>query len=352
MEAISRSRKLKHQQWIKMATFLAVLLAGLICLVVIQNLLLSFVIAVMISYLVSPLISYLEGAGISRIVAIIAVYCFFTILAGLIIWALSPLVMTQLSTLKERLPEYVDGTVKIFDHIAQILNASSGGILQVDLSDHLHDLLTSQSSLVVEGLPRVLSSSASVLFLSPLLGFFILKDGHVFSRELLKLVPNNIFELVLSLQYQIGEQIAHYIRARIIESLIVGLVSLIGFVGIGFPFAFLLAVFAAVANLIPYVGPLFGAAPGIIIALINHSSPVTMALVLLVYVIGQVIDNFFIVPFVVARIVNLHPITVVLAVLLGAQAMGILGMLISIPVASAAKVTFQSIYTHLTDHGT
>jgi putative permease len=350
MKPSDKSSKFKRLNWIKMAAFIGFLCTALASLIYIDNLLLSVVIAIMISYLISPVISYLESAGIGRIVSILTVYCIFTIIAGALTWAFTPFLVSQLASLKDRLPEYVDGTVKLFDSFANSLNTNSGGILQIDLSDRMRDWLTSQSAMLVDGLPTMLSSSASVLFLSPILGFFILKDGQQFSRLLLKLVPNNIFELVLSLQHQIGQQIGHYIRARLLESLIVGGVCLIGFWSIGFPYAVLLSVFAALANLIPYVGPFFGAAPGIILALINHSDGLTVTLVFSVYLIAQLIDNFLIIPLVVARIVNLHPVTVILVVLLGAELMGILGMLISIPVASTLKVTIQSIYNHLTDY--
>ncbi|MCB0350482.1 MAG: AI-2E family transporter [Bdellovibrionales bacterium] len=348
MATADYQQRLRAQRWIKTLTFFSVLILGGAALVVIDNLLLSIVLAVMISYLISPIVSYLEGAGLTRLISIILVYSFFTTLAGIVIWAVSPFIALQLSSLKTHLPEYVDGTVTLFNDTTRALELNSGGVIQLDISDRLRAWLTNQSSRLVEVLPSALSSSASVLFLSPLLGFFILKDGQQFSREILKLVPNNIFELTLSLQHQISQQIAYYIRARIVEAFIVGLVCLIGFLTIGYPYAVLLALFAAIANLIPYVGPLFGAAPGIIIALINHTSGLTLALVCTVYIIAQLIDNFIIIPLVVARIVNLHPLTVILVVLLGAQSMGILGMLISIPLASTIKVTFRSVYGHLT----
>lgn len=348
METTDRQRRVRRQYWVKLLTFLGLLFAVIVALLAIDNLLVSFVIAIIISYLVSPLVSYLEGTGMGRIPSILVVYCLFTTGTGVAIWALTPFLVDQLSALNTRLPEYVDGTVNLFENIRQTLDLNTGGLVQLDIGDRLREWLTQQSSILFVGLPSVLSSSFAVLFLSPLLGFFILKDGQAMARTLLRLVPNDIFELTLSLQHQIGQQIGSYIRARLIESLIVGGVCFIGFLVIGFPFAFLLAAFAGVANLIPYIGPLFGAAPGIVLALINQSPSVVLLLVALVYLIAQLIDNLIIIPLVVARLVNLHPVTVILSVLLGAQVLGILGMLISIPVASTLKVTFQSIYKHLT----
>ena len=187
------------------------------------------------------------------------------------------------------------------------------------------------------------------MFLSPFIGFFLIKDGRSFARSLLNIVPNSIFEMALNLQYQINDQIAHYLRARILEAAIVGLVVLAGLMAIGFPYATVLAIFAGVTNLIPYIGPIVGAVPAVIIALINQESQFLLFVVVAVYAVAQLIDMFILIPLVVAKIVDLHPVTVILAVIIGAQLLGVLGMLISIPVFSAIKVTFVSVYKHLTD---
>lgn len=350
MQVFERRNYLQKQQLIKMIAFFGTMLAGIAALLLIKNLLLSFVLAIIISYLVSPLISYLEVTGLSRIIAILLVYCFFTTLSGVLIALTTPFLISQLATLKSQLPQYVEGTVNLFNQTAKNFYSATSGIVDINLSERIRSVMTSQSSILVEVLPSALSSSASVLFLSPLIGFFILKDGRQFARAILTIVPNNIFELVLSLQHEISDQIAQYLRARLFESLIVGLVCLIGFLVIDVQFAILLAVFAAIANLIPYVGPIFGALPGVILVLVNGGSNMALLLVLAVYALAQLIDNLFIIPLLVARVVNLHPVTVILVVLVGAQVLGVLGMFISIPVASAVKVTFRNVYTHLTNN--
>ncbi|MEQ1664511.1 MAG: AI-2E family transporter, partial [Bdellovibrionales bacterium] len=227
MRPTDRQLQLKHQQWVKMISFVLLLLSFFLGIILIENLLLSFVISIILGFLISPLVIYVERAGISPIVSILFVYCFFSILTGIFIWEITPFLVNQFVTLKSQLPDYVDRTVRLFEELAHTLDVGTGGVLQVNLSDRLRLWLENQSTALVSGIPQVISSSASVLFLSPILGFFILKDGRSFSRELLKLVPNNIFELILSLQSQIIEQIAHYIRARLIESIIVGLVTLL-----------------------------------------------------------------------------------------------------------------------------
>jgi len=339
----------RRQHWIQFTVFISILLFATIALFVIDNLLLSFVVAVVCSYIVSPVISYLEGHGFSRIVAIIGVFVVFNVLLVLSIWALSPIVVKQLSALKESLPQYVDATVKVFNSATAMLNSNSGGVFHFDVSDQVKDWLTSKSTQIATSLPGFLSSSASVLVLSPLLVFFILKDGHSISRQILRVVPNSLFELTLSLQSQISDQIGQFIRARLLESAIVGAVVFIGLWIMGIPFSFLLAVIAGVANLIPYIGPIVGAVPGCVIAFADTGFGGQLILVGVVYALGQLIDMIFIIPLLVARIVDLHPVSVILSVILGAKILGVLGMLISIPVASSLKVILVNVYRHLTD---
>ena len=110
-----------------------------------------------------------------------------------------------------------------------------------------------------------------------------------------------------------------------------------------------MAVFAGATNLIPYVGPLIGAVPGLLVAVINQNSSGTLALVGAIYVIAQAVDMLFIIPLVVAKIVDLHPVTVVIVIIVGSQIMGVLGMIISVPVASIIKLTFTEFYNHVVD---
>lgn len=140
-----------------------------------------------------------------------------------------------------------------------------------------------------------------------------------------------------------------FIRARFLEAGIVGLIIWVGLWLTHFPYAALLALFAAFTNLIPYFGPIIGVVPAIVISLINGSSPFDLFLVSLPYLIAQVVDIFVIIPLVVAKIVDLHPITVVVSFIVGAQLLGVLGMIIAIPIASALKVTLYTFYRHLVD---
>jgi putative permease len=198
-------------------------------------------------------------------------------------------------------------------------------------------------------LPGALKTFFTVMLLGPFLAFFMVKDGRAVTNTVLDLVPNQLFEPALSLLHQINFQIGQFVRARMLESLIVGMVTAIGLLIIQFPYAVLLGVIAGLTNFIPYLGPIMGAVPAFLIALVNAHSGLDVLLVAMVYVIAQLIDAGFLIPLMVAKIVDLHPVTVIIVIIAGAQLMGILGMIICIPVAATLKVTINTVYRHLID---
>ncbi len=339
----------RRRNRIQFIAFLCILALTLVGVIVFENLLFAFVVAIMSGFLLAPVVSYIEVRGMRRLTAVLIVYFFLAVLATLVIWAFVPALAEQFNTLRAGLPHYLDALAKLLDSLSENLNSNAGGIIHIDLGDRVRVWLVDRSAAFAASLPEYISTSVTVLLLSPILTFFILKDGQTISRRLLGLVPNSIFELTLSLQSQISAQIGQFIRARLLESVIVSLVVLIGLWIVGFPFPILLALFAGVANLIPYIGPIFGAIPGCIIAFANAGVGAKFLFVIVVYTSAQLIDIFFIIPLVVARIVDLHPLTVIFAVILGSKLLGVLGMLISIPVVAALKVIIVNIYRHLTD---
>ena len=170
------------------------------------------------------------------------------------------------------------------------------------------------------------------------------------TRQLFPMVPNHIFEMVLTLHYKITKQIGVFIRARLLEALTVGFVIGAGLQILGFPFAILIGVFASITNLIPYIGPLIGGTPVVLIGLANGYNTSEILLAVGVIAFAQLLDSMVLIPTLVARIVNLHPITVIVIILAGAQFMGILGMIISIPIANALKVTANAVYNHVIEN--
>lgn len=343
---------LQRERWIKLGAFFTLLAAIGFTIFLINNLLISFLIAFVLSYLLQPMVNFLEGLGWSRLRSITFIFLVLGGLLSITSSLLFPLLADQIEAINANMPTYIDGTTKIIAHIEKRLEFLTGMGLTLNVQTLVRDFLKSNMEQLLVDSPQLIKNYLTTTILAPFFAFFMLKDGRDIGRRMTDMVPNSVFELTLNLQYQINQQIGSFIRARLLEALIVGLVTWIGLALINAPYALILSLIAAITNLIPYVGPLIGAAPAFVIYIINGASTVDIVLVTMVYAFAQILDVVVLIPMMVAKLVNLHPVVVVLALIIGAQLLGILGMLIAIPLASALKVTVVTVYDHILDFRT
>ena len=344
---MKRFNPIRRGRIVKSLAIATMLIVGIVVLLTVSNLLLSSVVAFVISYILTPVVASIERSGLSRKAAVTWLFTAICLFTALTVFLLMPMISVQILTLKSEMPGLVEGT----QNLLMRLEAKAKWFLPgYDTTDFNHSATAYLSTLpqqIFSELPKFLSSLAAVMMMAPFLAFFMLLEGRKFTKRLLTMVPNNIFELSLILEYQINRQLSDFIRARLLEAAIVGAAVWVGLAVISFPYGALLGIFAGLTNLIPYIGPIIGAIPALLIALVSDVDGLTMLLVAAVYVGAQVIDNMIVIPLIVAKIVDLHPILVMVVILIGAQTAGILGMIISIPVACIIKLCAETFYHHL-----
>ena len=333
----------------KLFFFLGSLFFLIVVVAFIKNLLVSCLLAFVLFFLLNPIVDYFERRGLSRLFSTLIPFAGIGLILAILLPLFLPMLVNQFDSLRTDYPKFIDGITGLIKEIQTRYSGFFTTVYKTNLAEQAQEKFTSFAQDVLKGLPEHISNSLTVIFLSPFLAFFMLLDGRELVRNIFSLVPNHFFELVLNLNYQITTQMGGFIRARLLESIIVALVLWVGLLIIGFPYALVLALIGGLLNLIPYLGPLIGAVPAFLIVMINGGSPSEYFSLGMVYAAAQAVDIVFVIPFVVAKIVDLHPVSVVLSVLVGAQVMGILGMIISIPLASTLKVTFSAVYRHLTE---
>ncbi|MBT4792826.1 MAG: AI-2E family transporter [Halobacteriovoraceae bacterium] len=196
-------------------------------------------------------------------------------------------------------------------------------------------------------LPKIIGSLLEWGIMIPLFLFFILKDERRVRFLFIKIVPNSIVERAYYLYHQFNTKFGDYIFAKAIEALIIGVIITTGLLIIGYPFAFLLGLLAAITNILPYAGPFLGFIPALIVGLVDQNPNTTLGAMIILYLVANIIDLALVFPVLVSKIVNLHPIVVVVSVILGSQFGGIVGMVISIPMAAFFKLLYQEIYLEL-----
>ncbi len=345
---ISQTTLKRVNRW-KLVALLSLLLGSTLVILSVENLLLAFLIAFVVSYAFGPGVNFLERHGMSRTLATVILFAVGGAVTALLSWGIAPYLGETLLSLKDDMPRFIEGVSRFIAELEARVQGIAGPLANIDLTSRVESILTTSTSRFFEGLPSFLKTFITVMLLGPFLAFFMVKDGRNMMRTVLGLVPNHLFETVLSMLSQINTQIGQFVRARLLESLIVGLVTSAGLLFISFPYAALLGITAGITNLIPYLGPIIGAVPAFLIATVNHYSSLDIALVATVYIVAQLIDAGFLIPLLVAKIVDLHPVTVIVVMIIGAQVLGILGMVISIPVASTLKVVITTLYRHLID---
>jgi putative permease len=306
---------------------------------------LPVLLALIAAFLLDPVVRFIERARISRTAGIFLV---FFLLAGclfLLVKILSPHWINMWQSLRGDLPRYIASATHLLREGQARLLEFFPYIEGYDLSARGRVL---GESILTEVLSQTTGSAlrfGGLLVLVPLFTFFFLRDGQKIIRFSVGLVPNRYYEMAHDLSWLISRQLSHFVRGRILEATIVGLVVWFGLSLTDIRYAPLLGVFAGVTNLVPYLGPIAGMVPGILIALVDLGLGGQFWWIVIVYLlIAQVIiDNFILIPILISHVSNLHPLWVILAIIMGGKLYGVLGMIIGVPVASIVKIIIIEI---------
>jgi putative permease len=343
---LNQSRTFGWRNWLKVAGVMITILLVLLLFFSIEALYLPILISLIIVYLVDPLISYLERYHISRTVGTLIL---FLIASGIFLWFLIyllPVIQRQVNELQQDIPGYISSLQVNLNKLNESYPMLAKTMEEFDITSRLTDGLRNVALRLFSGSALIIQYFITLLILVPLFTFFILKDKREIKRSLFRLIPNRYFEMSLNLSSKIDAQIGDYIRGKIVESTIIGVVIAAGLYFLNIKYAIMLGVIGGLLNLIPYLGPVLGAIPGLLFAFMQKGADPLLG-VFLVYVAAQLLDNIVLIPTIVARSADLHPILVLVAVIVGSYFMGILGMIIFVPIVSILKMIVTEIYEGL-----
>nr|WP_321498868.1 AI-2E family transporter [uncultured Methanolobus sp.] len=183
------------------------------------------------------------------------------------------------------------------------------------------------------------------LLIIPMMFRLYFAKKNVIVTEIVSFFPVKYQDCVSSSMLDIGKRLRDYFSAKILESVIVGLICCIGFYLAGINGWFFLGALAGLLNIVPYIGPVVGAIPAVIIAFIV--SPTTAFYAIITVVIAQLVDNLYLIPYMISGKVNVNPLLSVLLTLIFADMLGALGMILAIPVYIIYKVVLTEFYNEL-----
>ncbi len=311
-----------------------------------------FIMAIVISYLLHPLVIKLENKKIKRSIGIILIYLIFGISLAVLTIFVVPQLINNTRELINILPGITMEYRNNFNGMVNIISASKwpDDIKSAIFREINNGAQVAENTIIVmlkntlSGLMKTVSTAFD-LILSMIIAYYILKDAEYFKNVSLSLVPRKWRNGIIGACREINGVLSNFIQGQILTALIVGILESIGLMIVRVKYPLILGMIGGIANIIPYFGPFIGAIPAVAVALIE--SPMKAVLTIIVFVIIQQLDNGFISPKIIEGRVGLHPVTTILAVLIGGEFFGIIGMLVSVPIAAMIKVigkrTIESI---------
>lgn len=186
----------------------------------------------------------------------------------------------------------------------------------------------------------------AVLFIA----FFLLYEKGMLRKLIIQLIPNRYFEVTIGVVYKVERLLANYLLGLLVQMVFIFAIAATGLLIIDVKYAITIALFAALANLIPYLGPGLGAAFGLVVSfstsfnLLGGTDYAFFILkIMFVFLIVQLMDNLILQPVIFSKSIKAHPLETFIAIFAGAAIAGALGMIVAIPVYTLLRVSYMQL---------
>ena len=318
---------------------LVVLVAGFAAIIWFGRMLAPFFTALVLAFLLQGVVSALTRRRVPHLLAVIMVFLAFVSVLLTLAFILMPLIWNQLVGLVQETPRmfasgqgWLDQLQERFPNIVTPDQMQSWiGVAGREISQLGQRALT----LSLTSLGNVMSLII-YLVLVPILVFFMLKDREALVGFTLSLLPQKR-TLLTRIWHEMDRQIAHYIRGKSIEIVIVGTVAYITFAFFGLPYTALLAVLVGFSVLVPYIGAAVATIPVAAVAGFHFGISEQFVYVLVAYGVLQALDGNVLAPVLFSETNNIHPVSIIVAVLFFGGIWGFWGVFFAIPLATLLK---------------
>ncbi|GGD55255.1 AI-2E family transporter [Paenibacillus nasutitermitis] len=296
-------------------------------------------------YLLRPLVNVMEKYKLNRTLSILLIYFVIAIILVGFSIGVWPSLRTQLFNLVDNAPNLFNSLSEQVEELEQ--NGFLADFFPEDFSplSRLTEFLNKGFGVLTNyftSLFSIISNFAVILFIFPIILFYMLKEGGNFGRKIVSFIPKRFRDDGNDVMDEIDNALSGFIVGRVIVNLSLGVLMYVGFLIIGLPYALLLTVVAVIMNFIPFVGAILSAVPIVIIGFIE--SPSTAIWSLVIILVAQQIQDNLIAPYIFGKQLDIHPLTTIILALVGGDLAGIIGILLIIPVYMILKIIVTKIY--------
>lgn len=308
-------------------------------------------IGLVIAWLFDPIVTWLSRHKIKRVFATAIVYILLLALLYLLVKLMIPTLASQINDFVASIPsiltylkDFASDLLKRVGHIGSYDMTSIQQQIFKSIEDIGVSLAINLPDTLMNGVKSIFNGGAT-LVLGFMFGFYMLVDFNNVWKHLLEIIPNKWHQDTITLITRLNRSLRGFVQGTLFIMLLVFVAQAIGFTLAGLKAPLLFAIFCAITNVIPYLGPYIGGIPAVIVAF--SMGPMTGICTLISIVVVQLIESSILQPVVMGKAMQLHPVTIMIGLLVFQYYFGIIGMIIATPVIASLKIIIQFIDSKL-----
>lgn len=314
---------------------------------IIIDMIYTVIISIVLAYLINPIVDYLERYKMKRGIAVLFIYAITLGIILILSFIIIPKTGREIKRLFKLLPGYFHSISKTIDNFYIKYYESMDnmppifqGLDEIIITniERLENSISVKISNFIEGIIFTFSKVIS-LILIPILTYYFIKDKDYFKEKAYFMFPQSYRQEIKGLIMEIDKVLGEFIRGRLLLALYVGIATTILLLLFRIDFALIIGIITGIADIIPYLGPLIGFLPAVFFAFLYH--PMKALWVGLFFLGIQWIENNVLAPKIIGESMGIHPITVLLALVLGGGIFGLFGMILSIPFVATIKILYN-----------
>jgi predicted PurR-regulated permease PerM len=310
--------------------------------------LMPFAIAGMLAYLGDPLADRLQRFGMGRALAVTIVFGVLVLVVIGALLLLIPLIQRQVTNLYDNVPTYVEwGRNVALPWVQAKLHLDPGTFDSDRIIAAIKEHIGSVGSIAAATLAKISHSGMSIalwltnLVLIPVVAFYLLRDWDTMVAHIARLLPRSIEPTAVRLARESDAVLGAFVRGQLLVMLALGIFYGIALSLVGISIGPLIGMVAGLLSFVPYLGFMIGFGASLVAALVQYGDWTHVLLVCGVFVVGQLLEGYVLVPRLVGGKIGLHPVAVIFAVLAGGHLFGFLGVLLALPAASVIVVLMR-----------
>ncbi len=308
-------------------------------------------VAFVMAYILNPVVQRLGSLGLGRsVAAFLVLFLGLALIVGFVLIVL-PAVLAEIGRFASRLPRYWSALQSLVLQAAQRLNfdvpqdweqitnlvIERGRQMLPGLADYGTHLVATLFKSTMN-----LISTAFYVLMVPVIAYYLMVSFEQVKRDAEALIPPYLRAPVMDKVRQVDAVLAAFVRGQLTVATVLGILYSIGFLIIGIDLALVLGILSGLLWIIPYVGTLFALAAGSAMALAKFGDLIHVGYVVAWVAAVQLLEGYVLTPRIVGHAVGLHPVVYILALIVGANLFGFVGLLVAIPVTAVLKVLLKT----------